>query len=268
MTLNKNFITLRDNGVQYGQFPKKQYKFLKKCLYINEIERREFCCKDFPEMSPESFRQYVHILKNYIDVAIKSFPVFYKIKGIQGIRNNYRRLTGTTIGNKMLDLLNKLPRQQVIVRELQMKVAIEPELFNVLVNFDGNTVNSKQEIVWNELQFDLEIITTVTITTESIKISLKAEKQPIVIDMYGILKITKILGVLEGEIRGRTRDIVPITSVGDWQCISYRLGVDGQYTYDKPEYCITWKDFAGGILRKYSEMGGKSDIDSLIDTRR
>jgi len=268
MTSNKNFLTLRDNGVQYGQFPKKQYEFLKKCLYINEIERREFCCKDFPEMSPESFRQFIHILKNYIDVAIKSYPVFYKIKGVQGIRNNYRKLTGTTIGNGMVYLLNKLPKQEIIVKELQMKVAIKPELFNVLVNFDGNTVNSKQEIVWDELQFDLEIITTVKITSESIKISLKAEKQPIVYDMYGILKITKILGVLEGEIRGRTRDIVPITSVCDWQCISYRLGMNGQYTYDKPEDCMAWKDFSGGILRKHSEIGGKSDIDLLIDTRR
>jgi len=265
---NKNFITLRDNGVQYGQFTDKQYKFMKKCLYLNEVKGVEFCCKDFPEMSSVNFRQYILKLNNYIDTAIKSYPRFYKIKGVNGIVNNLRKLSGTVLGDNMLSLLNKLPKQQIIVKELQMKVVIKPELFNVLVNFDGNTVNSKQEIIWNELLYDLEIITTVKITPESIKISLKTEKQPIVYDMYGILKITKILGILEGEIRGRIRDIVPITSVGDWQCISYRLGMNGQYTYDKPKDCITWKDFAGGILRKYSEMGGKSDIALLIDTRR
>ena len=43
--------------------------------------------------------------------------------------------------------------------------------------------------------------------------------------------------------------------------------IDGQYTYDMPEDCIVWKDFAGGILKKYFEMDGKSDIDSLIDVR-
>ena len=150
MTSNKYFITLRDNGVQYGKFPKKQYEFLTKCLYINEIECREFCCKDFPEMSSESFRQFICILKNYIDITIKSYPVFYKIKGVKGIPNNYRRLTGTIIGNSMLDLLNKLPQQEIVVKELQMNVIIKPELFNVLVNFGTNTVNSKQEIILNE----------------------------------------------------------------------------------------------------------------------
>ena len=225
MTLNKYFITLQHNGVQYGPFPKKQHEFLTKCLYINEIEHREFCCKDFPEMSLESFRQYVLILKNYIDIAIKSHPVFYKIKRVKGIRNNYKRLTGTIIGNNMYNLLNKLPRQQIIVKELQMNVKTDPRFFNVLSNF-GMNIDFKDEINLGNLQLDLEIITTVKIMPELIEITLKADKQPIVYDVLGILKITKILGVLEGELRGRTRDIIPIPSVDDWHCISYQLGID------------------------------------------
>jgi len=235
-------------------------------MRINEIEHREFCCKDFPEMSLESFRQYVHILKNYIDVAIKSYPVFYKIKGVNGIRNNYKRLTGTIIGNNMYYLLNKLPRQQVIVKELQMNVKTDPRFFNVLSNL-GFNIDFKDEINLKNLKLDSEIITTVKIMPELIQITLKANKQPIVYDVLGILKITKILGVLEGELRGRTRDMIPIPSVDDWQCVSYQLGMNGQYTYDMPEDCMVWKDFAGGILRKYFEMDGKSDIDSLIDMR-
>lgn len=86
--------------------------------------------------------------------------------------------------------------------------------------------------------------------------------------MYGVLRITKILGILEGHIRSIVCDIVEMPSVGDWQCISYQLGMNGQYVYEKSEDKITWKDFAGGIISKYVEMGGKSDIELLIDTRR
>lgn len=265
---NNNFITLRDNGVQYGQFTDKQYKFLKKCLYINEVERREFCCGDFPEMSPENFRQYVLKLKNYLVAAIKSYPMFYQIKGVKLIANNSRKLLGTVLGDNMLSLLNKLPRQQIIVKELQMKVKIKPGLFNILVNLDTYTEDFPQEILWERMEYDSEIITTVKITSESIQIKLEANKQPIVYDMYGILKITKILGFLEGHIRSETYDIVEMPSIGDWQCISYQLGMNGQYVYEKSEDHMTWKDFAGGIMRKYSEMGGKSDIELFIDTRR
>lgn len=265
---SKNFITLRDNGVRYGQFTDKQYRFLKKCLYINEIEKREFCYGDFPEMSPENFRQYVMKLKNYLVAAVKSYPMFYQIKGVNLIANNSRKLTGTALGDNMLLLLNKLPTQQIIVKNLQMKVKIEPKLFNLLVNLTTDSVDFPKEILWENMEYDLEILTTVKIMPESIEISLKAKKQPIIYDMYGILKITKILGILEGHIRSGIHNIVDMPSVGDWYCVSYQLGTDGQYGYDKSEDCVLWKDFSGGILRKYAEMGGKSDIALLIDTRR
>lgn len=265
---NKYFITLRDNGVQYGQFTDKQYKFMKKCLSINEDERREFCCVDFPEMSPENFRQYILKLKNYLVVAIKSYPVFYQIKGVKLIANNYRNLSGTILGDNMLSLLNRLPRQDIVLQNLQMKVKIKPELFNALVNLGTKTIDSKDEILWERMEYDSEILTIVKITPEMILIKLEAKKQPIVYDMYGILRITKILGILEGHIRSIMCDIVSMPSVGDWYCISYRLGMNGQYEYNKSKDCITWKDFAGGLLRKYSEMGGKSDTELLIDTRR
>jgi len=268
MTLKKYFITLRDNGVQYGPFTDKQYKFMKKCLAINEDERREFCCGDFHEMSPENFRQYILKLKNYIVVATKSYPVFYQIKGVKLLANNYRKLSGTVLGDNMLSLLDKLPRQQIIVEHLQMKVEINPKLFYALVNFGTKTVNSKEEILWEKMGYDSEILSTVKITPKSILISLESKKQPIIYDMYGILKITKILGILEGHIRSEMRDIVEMPSVGDWKCISYQLGMNSQYVYEKSKDHMMWKDFAGGIMRKYSEMGGKSNMELLIDTRR
>ena len=64
------------------------------------------------------------------------------------------------------------------------------------------------------------------------------------------------------------RDIVEMPSIGDWQCVSYQLGMTSQYVYEKSKDHIMWKDFAGGIMRKYAMMGGKSDIDLLIDKRR
>lgn len=141
---NNNFITLRDNGVQYGQFTDKQYKFMKKCLYINEIERREFCRGDFPEMTPGNFRQYILKLKNYLVAAIKSYPMFYQIKGVKLIANNSRKLLGTVLGDNMLSLLDKLPRQQIIVKNLKMKVEINSKLFYALVNFGTKSINSKE----------------------------------------------------------------------------------------------------------------------------
>jgi len=156
----------------------------------------------------------------------------------------------------------------MIVKRLEMNVAINPKLFYALVNFGTKTVNSKEEILWEKMAYDSEILSTVKITPKSFLISLESKKQPIIYDMYGILKITKILGILEGHIRSAMRDIVEMPSVGDWQCVSYQLGMNGQYVYEKSKDHMMWKDFAGGILRTYTEMGGKSDIDLLIDTRR
>lgn len=266
MSSNENFITLRDNGVRYGQFPKKQLKFMQKALKINEEEQRAFCVGDFHELTPENFRQYIFKLGNYIEIVTPSYPKFYKIKGVNMMANNFRKLSGIVLGDNVLSMLNKLPRQQIIVKDLEMHVEIKPELFYGLVSLATKSVDSK-EILCKQLQYDSEILSTVKITPELIQILLEAKKQPIVYDMYGILKITKILGIFEGIIRSRFSETIPLPSIGDWKCVSYRLGLDGQYRYDKPEDCVTWKDFAGGILRKYSEMGGKSDIDMSIDTR-
>ena len=51
---------------------------------------------------------------------MNSYPKFYKIKGVKGIYNNYKRLTGTVLGTKMLQQLNKLPEHQIILNELKM----------------------------------------------------------------------------------------------------------------------------------------------------
>lgn len=268
MTKNKNFLTLSANGVQYGPFTTKQLNFLQKCQQINEIEGREFCCKDFPELSLENFRQYVHKLKNYIDVATKSFPTFYNIKGIHMIANNFQRVSGTILGNNMLALLNRLPQQQIIVKDLQMNSEIKPELFDQLYRSSVKTDESRPEILHWSLECESEILLTVRIIPTSIQILLQGKNQPIVYDMNGILKIAQLVGILEGFVRSIVFDETKTPFIGDWICILYTMGINGQYRYDKSEDHITWKDFAAGILRKYSEMGGKSDIDLLIDKRK
>ena len=246
----KNFITLHDNGVQYGPFPKKQWEFLHKCLKINEEEGREFTGKDFPELSKENFRQKILQLNNYIENEIPhSYPKWYKIKGVKLHYAHRKKTSGSMIGNNVVTILDKLPELCYVINDLEIQFDSGEELYNVMIN-TGVKTNSKEEIMWKFYINDITI--TVRIDRKTVHVKLECEKIPVIYDMLGILKVTEILGMISTGIKNYTHDIVVIPSVNDWICISYSLGDNCQYPFNQSEFHRAWKDIAGGFMRKYS----------------
>jgi len=263
----KNFITLRDNGVRYGTFPKKQLAFLKKALRINEGEKRAFCVHDFRELTSVNFRQYIHKLQNYIEILIPSYPKFYKIKGVN-LTTNFKPISGKTIGDSVLTILEKQRDQSVTLNDLKIQFDSSNGLYNVLVNFGAKTVGTNQEIHWHhpcihEDNVELKI----KIDPQNVNIEINCEHRPIVYDMNTVLKITELLGIISHFINNKSRNIIKIPYVGDWLCVSYSIGTNGQYHYDDPQFCETWKDIAGGFLRVYAKQSKNQRFNMLMDTR-
>ena len=244
------FITLRDNGVQYGPFPTKQLEFLQKGLKINEEKGRGFTVGDFPELEPNNFRQKIRILRNYLEDEIpRSYPKWYKIKGVNLHYAHRKKTSVSTIGDNVISLLNKLPEQHYVINDLEIQFDSGEELYNVMIN-TGVKTNSKEEIMWKFYINDITI--TVRIDRKTVHVKLECEKIPVIYDMLGILKVTEILGMISTGIKNYTHDIVLIPSVNDWICISYSLGDNSQYPFNQSEFHRAWKDIAGGFMRKYS----------------
>jgi len=268
MKQNRNFITLRGNGVQYGPFPKKQLKFLQKAQKINEDEHRSFCVGDFHEMTPENFRQYIYKLHNYIEIEVPGYPKFYKIKGINLTAYNFKPITGKNIGDTMLPILEKLDDQSVSLNDLKIKFDSSNGLYNVLVNLGAKPDEITKDIVWDDLRIDEDNVKlTIRIDSKNVNIRINCKNRPIVYDMNGILKITEVLGIISEFISNEAKHIVKIPSVGDWICVAYKLGANGQYDYDKMKFHRSWKDIAGGFLRRYAEQSRKQKFNMSIDTR-
>jgi|APSaa5957512535_1039671.scaffolds.fasta_scaffold00891_6 hypothetical protein len=247
---NNYFITLRDNGEQYGPFPTKQWKFMHKALKINEEQGREFTGKDFPELSSKNFRQKIFLLKNYIENEIPySYPKWYKIKGVNLHYAHRKKTSGSIIGNNVVTLLDKLPESCYVINNLEIQFNSGEELYNVMVNM-GVEFNSKKEILWEDCKHGIKII--VKIDEKAVNTKLTCEKIPIVYDMIGILRITEILGMISDRINQITHNIITIPSVNNWICISYSLGDNNQYLFNQSEFHRSWKDIAGGFMRKYS----------------
>ena len=71
-------ITVYGNG---QGATKMQRQFLERCLSIHEEYGRPFACYDFPNIPGGSFRQYIRKLKNFVEIAYKSNPCYYRVKG-------------------------------------------------------------------------------------------------------------------------------------------------------------------------------------------
>lgn len=251
--INNNFITLRDNGVQYGPFPKKQYEFLKKAQYINEVEHRTFCIGDFkPELSPESFRQYIFKLGKYIEVERDIYPKFYKIKGIElPTKDRWMTKTDEIIGTNMPSILSKLDRKSLIIKNIKMKFNSNKELYNLYKNTDKIDELDKEIEVKPVRDKELEII--VKMNLETVNIEINGKDKPAVSCMNDLIKITDILGRITEFISFMTCRLMEIPSAGNWLCISYSLGTNGQYLYEEPQFHRTWKDLAAGFMKIFSE---------------
>ena len=263
----KNFITLRDNGVQYGPFPKKQLAFLQKAQKINEDEHRAFCVHDFHELTPVNFRQCINKLHDYIEIVTPSYPKFYKIKGTN-LNGNFKPISGKMIGGSMLPILEKLKDQPITLNDLKIKFDSSNGLYNVLVNMEVKTEESTQDIVWENLKVDEDnVMVNVRIDSQNVNVEIYCKNRPIVYDMNTVLKITELLGKISRTIALEERHIVEIPFVGDWLCVFYRLGTNGQYCYDDMEFYRTWKDMAGGFLRTYCEQSREQRFKMLMDNR-
>lgn len=254
---NNGYITLQDNKMQYGPFPKKQLDFMQKAQHINEIEKRPFCLIDFPELgrdkvkSARNFRQYIHKLREYLEVEIEGNPKFYKIRGM--ILPSSKKVTPRVIGDNMLPILENLRFQPPSIHDIKMRFDTDEGLYNFLCN-TGAKANKSNKGIMIELPIDYSVCVIIQVYPKSVHIDIGCTSKPIVYDMSGVIKLAEILGRISGFLRCKTFSYIKIPPANEWVCTSYHFGIDGRDRYDGHAFHRTWQDVAGGFMRVYSKL--------------
>lgn len=264
--IKSNFITLSSNGVQHGPFTKKQYEFMKKALHINEVEGKSFSLRDFPEISPESFRQYVYKLRNYIELDVHGFPNFYKIKGTNSIvrHQKYKNLSYSTIGNNMSDVFENLTPRSLVLNNIKLSFDSNKKFYNCINNTCDKFVESDKPIILEDMEID-EYNIKIEIMSDITYVNINSNDKPILHDMIGVLRFTEVLGIISAHLHTCSLNIIQIPSICEWKCISYSLGRDVKYQYDNPKFHRTWKDMAGGFMKVFYRWEKDNLVDIIFD---
>ena len=109
------FLTKICNG--HKVLPSEK-KFLQECLRKNLFLQVPFCYCDFPDMTPNHFRQMVYRLKKFIKTTHQGRPTYYKIIGVPSVKN-LPYVTEKPTGPGMLyDILDSLKTEQLKIHDL------------------------------------------------------------------------------------------------------------------------------------------------------
>lgn len=254
---NNYYITLQDNGIQYGPFSKKHLDFMQKAQKIHEVEKRPFCVADFRELgenwkkASNNFRQYVYKLREYLEVEVSGNPKFYKIRGT--ILPSSKKVTPRAIGDNMLPILENLRYQPPSMHDIKMYFDSDEGLYNFLCNM-GAEINESNKGIMIKLPIDDFVNVIIQVYPKNVHIDIGCTGKPIVYDMSGVIKLAEILGRVSGFLRCKTYSSIKIPPANEWVCTSYHFGIDGRDRYDGPAFHRTWQDVAGGFMRTYSKI--------------
>lgn len=239
---------------------------MKKALCINQEEERSFSLKDFPELTPENFRQYIYKLRNYIELDVRAYPNFYKIKGINFVTHHkkYKNLFYSALGDNVLPIFENLTPQSLVLNSIKLSFNSGKKFYNCLNNVNEKFNESEDPILLENITID-DYDIRIEVFPEITYVDVNNKDKPILHDMVGVIKFTETLGIISGFLHNSVLNIVQIPSVCDWKCVSYRLGRDIQYLYDDPKFHRTWKDMAGGFVKMFCKWEKEESLDNIFD---
>lgn len=243
------FLTDLCNGYSITE---KQQKFLERALRINLEKKLYFCKEDFYELSPGNFRQYIHKLRKFIVIGIKSNPCFYRIKGTPE-RSSVRSITDRPMGEKMINILEHVREQPASIHDIKIQTYSE-NLHEILVK-QGAKVNPQNKgILLSRLRFDVNVSSTIQVYPHTVSIDVACTHQPLVYDIAGVVQLIFILGQIYYHLLLLSNSEAHFSSIDEWKLKSYHAGKDGTQSFSGQSFEVRLDQFADGTIRYYNKL--------------
>lgn len=243
------FVTEVCNG---RHITPNQRKFLEEAARINIEEKRPFACYDFEQMSGTNFRQMIYRLDDVIEIAYKSNPCQYRIRGAPWQKKPHP-VTVRPTGDRMINILKNLKEQPVKIHDIKLKLYSNLHDFIPHDDIDPNNHGIKKK-----LQLDQQTHATVLIYPNMLQIDIACTNEPIVYDISGIIRLTMLLAQLYTTLQYWSNFRASITPLLEWTITHYHFGMDGSEARNGQTFHVEYGDFATGLIRFYSKKIGET----------
>lgn len=241
-------VTLDSNA--YHTLTKSDREFIRQSLKINEVDKRPFSYLDFPNLTPENYRQKLRRNREHIEIVCKGHPTFYKIKGVELPLDNHNVTLQTTgVGLKFLDIIESLRLQQPTIHDI--KIQFKSDLHKCLVDKGSSTHPNNHSIKTGFPCTDNNLTIVILIYPETTQVDIGCTYNPIVYNFKGILYLQELLAKISYHLSAQSgyTDIPPVS---EWVMTHYHLGKDGP-EINGQMFHVTLEEMAGGLMRFYSK---------------
>lgn len=227
---------------------RKTHQFLHKAYIINTKKQTAFGYWDFPGMSPNNFRQYIHKLRSVIDVVIPSRPSMYKLKKIQ-LSVDAEKITQRVTGDGFMSLLENLKERPAAIHDI--KLMTKSDIHKSLIKY-GAQINENNHGIKIGIPSQDGFIFKVMVYPKTIQVDIGCTYTPIVYDAKGMLRLISKLSYVRCVILLHASNEAMIPDVMDWIITHYHFGKDGA-TFEGERFHYTVENAVYGYIRYYSK---------------
>jgi len=224
-----------------------QQKFLAESIRINVEEGRPFCCYDFELITRTNFRQMVYRLRDFIIIAYKSNPCYYRVKGTPW-RKRLPPITDKPTGERTIEILRRLKEQPPKIHDIKLKISANLHKF-----LPQDQVDPHNKGIKKKMMLDHDIYANVLVYPDKIQIDLACTNNPIIYDIAGVIRLTFLFGQLYTLLQYWGNFSASIVPFYEWIITHYHFGKDGREALSGQTFHRTYDDFATGLVRFYSK---------------
>jgi len=247
---------------------------LEQMAYLVFNEQRPFCHNDFLrfEYNGEEYKPKYGTVRNIFSKFTKEERIEYEFRDV----NAYYTLKGHkfgknsmtvyhTRGNSSIAISPNHPLYQMLKNQMMDKQAIHnirlslkvPNIFTysyaTLQYFDQDEVSRDFRLpYWN---IDNAQVQVRVHRTDSITVIIGCSLNPIPLDYNGLIRLYKILGIVQGYLEGLTfnHNVVHIPDFDDWTITMWHFNRDGLKEYTGEKFSITVEKAKHTIERIYTK---------------
>lgn len=248
-------------------------RFINKAIRINQAGE-PFSFMDFPEITKNSFKQYVFQLRHcgLIEVISKSVFAQYRVKGFR-LNDFWEKLTTNPTEVTISNNKNSRPDQENIHQYIQEYFTDldSPALHNIRLHFyDDNLYNiiessllesksytihfsprNKSYIIDREFSWESNCSVKIILTPKKlVQIIIKNTFRPLAYDEHGIYELYAKLGEVRNYLMKYSPNIPPVSR---WLFVRADFGRDCKKPLNRMFPAMEFRDLSGVLVRIYAK---------------
>ncbi|MCV0372741.1 MAG: hypothetical protein K5793_04215 [Nitrosarchaeum sp.] len=220
---------------------------------------------DFPELSPENFRQLIHKNKEKLEMVSNSKPKIWKIKGIKLSKKDPITVYRTGGGENMIDILDNLKEQPPSIHDIKIKFISDLHSFLISRGYQVNPTNNGIKL--DVPKFEDGIAVKILVYPNTVQIDIGCSFFPLIFDSAGVTSISCLLGQIKQYLSHISEYNACISEPNNWIITHYHFGKDGTEVLSGQAFNREWQDAAGGLIRVYSKFKNGSNYARIEQVR-